>query len=63
MSVNLAGLPAVSVPCGFSPEGLPIGVQIIGPAFAEARVLQVARAVEAVVADQVADRRPAVAVG
>ena len=62
LSVNLAGLPAVSVPCGFSPEGLPIGVQIIGPAFAEARVLQVARAVEAAVADQVAHRRPAVAV-
>ena len=63
LSVNLAGLPAASVPCGFSPEGLPIGVQIIGPAFGEAVVLRVARAVEAAVADQLAGRRPAVAVG
>ena len=56
LSVNLAGLPAVSVPCAFSPEGLPIGLQVIGPAFSEARVLQVARAVELTAG--VAGRRP-----
>ena len=43
--VNLAGLPAASVPCGFS-EGLPVGLQVIGPAFAEGVVLRVAHAYE-----------------
>jgi aspartyl-tRNA(Asn)/glutamyl-tRNA(Gln) amidotransferase subunit A len=38
-SVNLAGLPALSVPCGRSDEGLPIGAQLIGPAFHESRLL------------------------
>ena len=37
---NLTGLPALTVPCGFSSEGMPIGMQIIGPAFAEAKVLR-----------------------
>ncbi len=41
----LAGIPAVSVPCGFS-EGLPVGLQIMGRAFDEERVLQVAAAYE-----------------
>ena len=40
--VNLAGLPAISVPCGFSKAGLPIGVQLIGNVLDEARLLQVA---------------------
>jgi aspartyl-tRNA(Asn)/glutamyl-tRNA(Gln) amidotransferase subunit A len=35
----LAGLPALSVPCGFDAQGLPIGLQIMGPHFAEARLL------------------------
>jgi aspartyl-tRNA(Asn)/glutamyl-tRNA(Gln) amidotransferase subunit A len=43
---NLTGMPAISVPCGFS-EGLPVGLQIMGPAFAEPRLLQVAAAYEA----------------
>lgn len=38
---SLTGLPALSVPCGFSPDGLPIGMQIIGKPFAEATVLRV----------------------
>jgi aspartyl-tRNA(Asn)/glutamyl-tRNA(Gln) amidotransferase subunit A len=44
--VNLAGLPALSVPCGFDGAGLPVGLQVVGRPFAEARVLRVARAVE-----------------
>ncbi|MCS6781741.1 MAG: Asp-tRNA(Asn)/Glu-tRNA(Gln) amidotransferase subunit GatA [Gloeomargarita sp. SKYBB_i_bin120] len=44
--VNLAGLPAVSVPCGFTAEGLPIGLQIIGPVLQETRLLQIAHAYE-----------------
>jgi aspartyl-tRNA(Asn)/glutamyl-tRNA(Gln) amidotransferase subunit A len=43
---NLTGLPAISVPCGFSSEGLPIGLQIIGRRFDEAAVLRVAYAYE-----------------
>ena len=41
---NYLGLPAVSVPCGFDPNGCPIGLQIAGRPFAEARVLKVADA-------------------
>ncbi|MEW6717795.1 MAG: amidase [Chloroflexota bacterium] len=44
---NLTGLPAISLPCGFSPEGLPIGLQIVSPPWAEARLLQAALAYEA----------------
>ncbi len=40
--VNLAGLPAISLPCGFSPEGLPLGLQLIAPAFAEELLLRAA---------------------
>ena len=39
---NVWGLPAISVPCGFTRTGLPIGLQIAGPHWAEARVLQLA---------------------
>jgi aspartyl-tRNA(Asn)/glutamyl-tRNA(Gln) amidotransferase subunit A len=41
IGANLAGLPAVSVPCGFV-DGLPAGLQIVGPHFSEARLLNVA---------------------
>ena len=41
VSVNLAGLPGVSVPCGFA-DGLPIGFQLIGRMFDEATILRVA---------------------
>ena len=44
--INVWGLPAISVPCGFTESGLPIGLQIIGPHWGEARVLQVAYAYE-----------------
>jgi len=42
LSTNLAGLPAMSVPCGFNANDLPIGMQLIGNYFSEARLLQVA---------------------
>lgn len=42
VSINLAGLPAISIPCGKDPQGLPIGLQLIGKAFAESTVLRVA---------------------
>ncbi len=41
---NRFGTPAISVPCGFSKDGLPIGLQIVGPAFGERTVLSVAHA-------------------
>ncbi|AEM73973.1 Asp-tRNA(Asn)/Glu-tRNA(Gln) amidotransferase subunit GatA [Caldicellulosiruptor acetigenus] len=40
--VNIAGLPAISIPCGFDSKGLPIGLQIIGKAFDEQTILRVA---------------------
>jgi aspartyl-tRNA(Asn)/glutamyl-tRNA(Gln) amidotransferase subunit A len=40
ISVNLAGLPALSLPCGFDRDGLPIGLQLIAPAFAEETALR-----------------------
>ncbi len=43
---NLTGLPALSVNCGFSAGGLPIGLQLVGPRFREERVLRVAHAYE-----------------
>jgi aspartyl-tRNA(Asn)/glutamyl-tRNA(Gln) amidotransferase subunit A len=42
LSTNLAGLPAMSAPCGFNGNNLPIGMQLIGNYFSEARLLQVA---------------------
>ncbi len=46
---NLVGAPAVSVPCGLSREGLPIGVQIVGDLFDDRKVLSVAMSVERLV--------------
>jgi aspartyl-tRNA(Asn)/glutamyl-tRNA(Gln) amidotransferase subunit A len=46
ISVNLAGLPGLSVPCGVDAAGLPIGLQIIGKAFDEATLLRVGHAYE-----------------
>ena len=44
--VNALGLPALAMPCGAAPDGRPYGLQIIGPPFAEARLLEVGAAVE-----------------
>jgi aspartyl-tRNA(Asn)/glutamyl-tRNA(Gln) amidotransferase subunit A len=43
---NLAGLPAISVPCGFTPQGLPVGLQLIGAVTNEHLLLQIAKAFE-----------------
>lgn len=44
ISVNLAGVPGLSVPCGFTSAGLPIGLQLIGPAFGEETLLRTGHA-------------------
>jgi aspartyl-tRNA(Asn)/glutamyl-tRNA(Gln) amidotransferase subunit A len=44
---NLTQQPAASVPCGLTAEGLPVGLQIVGPMHADALVLRAARAFEA----------------
>src|SRR5277367_1178565 len=46
ISVNLAGLPGMSVPCGFDGDGLPIGLQLIGPPFGEEAMLRAGDAFE-----------------
>src|SRR6266446_9655754 len=43
---NLGGLPAVSIPCGFTPEGLPVGLQLIGAVTDEHLLLRIARILE-----------------
>ncbi len=53
--VNLAGLPAISIPCGLS-DGLPVGFQLIGPAFSENRILAASHALESAIGF---DDRPA----
>ncbi|HYY87888.1 MAG TPA: amidase family protein, partial [Chloroflexota bacterium] len=44
---NLTGLPAISVPCGFGQDGLPIGLQVVARPFDELTLLRVSRAYEA----------------
>ncbi len=46
VSNNLAGIPGLGVPCGFTASGLPVGMQLHGPAWSEALLLRVARAYE-----------------
>ena len=46
VSVNLAGLPGMSIPMGLSEHGLPLGLQLIGQAFDESRIFQVASTLE-----------------
>jgi aspartyl-tRNA(Asn)/glutamyl-tRNA(Gln) amidotransferase subunit A len=56
IAVNLAGVPGVSIPCGFSSSGLPIGLQLLAPVFGETRLLQTARIYER--ETQWSNRRP-----
>jgi aspartyl-tRNA(Asn)/glutamyl-tRNA(Gln) amidotransferase subunit A len=48
VGANLAGIPALALPCGFSTAGMPIGMQIMGPQFAEAAILKVGHAYQQV---------------
>ncbi|RKY19857.1 MAG: Asp-tRNA(Asn)/Glu-tRNA(Gln) amidotransferase GatCAB subunit A, partial [Planctomycetota bacterium] len=43
---NLAGVPAISIPCGFDEKELPIGLQFLAPAFSEDGLLRIARMFE-----------------
>ncbi len=47
LSANLAGVPGISIPSGFDGDNLPIGLQLLGPAFGEAKLLRIARMFEA----------------
>ena len=61
LALSLAGLPGLSLPCGFDGAGLPIGLQVMGGAFDEASVLRVAHAYEKATLWQA--RQPELAVG
>jgi aspartyl-tRNA(Asn)/glutamyl-tRNA(Gln) amidotransferase subunit A len=43
---NLAGIPGISIPCGFTTTGLPIGMQIMGKHFEEEKILKIAKLFE-----------------
>lgn len=45
---NLTGFPALTIPCGLSPDGLPVGLQLVGPRFSERKLLMVGELFEAV---------------
>ncbi len=46
ISANLAGVPALSIPCGFTSGGLPVGLQLLGRPFGEAEIFRAAHAYE-----------------
>jgi len=46
IAANLAGIPGISIPCGFDDKNLPIGLQILTPAFSEGKLLRIARMYE-----------------
>jgi len=47
IAANLAGIPGISIPCGFDENNLPVGLQILAPAFGEDKLLQIAKMFEA----------------
>ncbi len=55
--INVIGLPAVAVPIGFGETGLPLSMQIVGPAWGEATILRIAHAYE-VATPEIRRRRP-----
>ena len=57
VAMNLAGVPAVSVPCGLATNGLPLGMQVVGKRFDDMRVLQLAKHIETAAA---IDNRPTI---
>jgi aspartyl-tRNA(Asn)/glutamyl-tRNA(Gln) amidotransferase subunit A len=56
LSCNLAGLPGISVPCGLSDDGLPIGAQLLGKPLDEVTLLRAAQVIESAVG--LGERRP-----
>ena len=46
IAANLAGIPGISIPCGFDDKQLPIGLQILSPAFSEEKLLRIAQMYE-----------------
>jgi len=60
VAMNLAGVPAVSVPCGLATNGLPLGMQVVGRRFDDMRVLQLAKHIETAAG---VDNRPTVIMG
>jgi aspartyl-tRNA(Asn)/glutamyl-tRNA(Gln) amidotransferase subunit A len=46
ISCNLAGIPGISIPCGFNSKNLPIGLQLLGAPFSEEKLLRIARTYE-----------------
>ena len=60
VAMNLAGVPAVSVPCGLASNGLPLGMQVVGKRFDDMRVLQLAKHIETAAN---IDNRPTVIMG
>jgi aspartyl-tRNA(Asn)/glutamyl-tRNA(Gln) amidotransferase subunit A len=53
---NITGQPALSLPCGFTPDGLPVGLQIVGPWAADLRVLHLAAACEQALTEAIPSR-------
>lgn len=51
VAANHAGIPGLSIPAGFDEDGLPIGIQLLGPDFSEANLLRIGRAFEMTTAD------------
>ena len=60
VAMNLAGIPAASVPCGLAQNGLPLGMQVVGKRFDDMRVLQLAKHIETAAA---IDNRPTTILG
>ena len=58
VSVNLAGLPGISLPCGYDKEGLPIGLQLLGQTFDEKSIIRAAYTFEKCFDEKNEKRRP-----